>query len=367
MTRMKANNGFSAQRRTACVVVFRMGSALCCAVGAVCAESRAGVLPPPPPGVQTFERYGTEFSVIGAPGNASFTGGPFGDNAGLGGVSYEYAMARTQVTNAQWATFANAYRPYLKGDPYLVGIVDGSFVQYDQATDRFYAAPGFEQAPAATSWRMAARYVNWLENDQRLTQDAFESGVYDTRTFSDRGVVPFTDQLLPNPNAHVRLPFVTESVKAGYYDPNRNGVGQGGYWRFPNRTDAQLRIGFPEDGGETLAGYNIPPGAPFLSWVLPVASYQQVQSPWGLFDISGSGGDWQAETPDATRSRLTFGSMRLDLAPYLSDSLDYFVVGAYDAAIDAPLIGIRLVTVVPAPGVAPLCLVAAITLKRRRT
>ena len=313
-----------------------------------CAAVAAGAapLPPPPPGVQTIDRYGIEFSVVGMPGNAPYDGGSTGVNAGAGSVNHEFAIARTQVTNAQWVEFANAYRPYIKGDPDFRGIAEGILVRYDAGEDRYFALPGTEQVAATMSWRMAARYVNWLHNDKRTDAAAFASGAYDTTTFTPDAGSPFNDQLERSPGARFFLPTRDEWVKAAFFDPNRDGMGAAGYWTYPNRTDQPLRYGFPAEGGESIVGAE---GIPPFSWYLPVASYLSTQSPWGLFDLSGSSADWNEDATIDRSSRFWSGTGRRDIVPDLSDSLLLgfpYASWPYDSL---PQAGLRLAFLVPAP------------------
>lgn len=324
-------------------------------------------LPPPPPGVQTIERYGMDFSVVGAPGNAPFAGGPFGNNAGTGDIDHAYAIGRTQITNGQWVEFANSYRPFITGNPDFAGIAEGLFIRYDAGQDRYITRPGSEQFAANVSWRMAARYCNWLHNDKRLDAAAFATGAYDTTTFTADGVFPFGDALDPMPGARVRLPLIDEWIKAAYFDPQRHGQDQPGYWLFPNRTDSVLPPGLPGTSGQTTAGLSTV-GLPFFSWYLPVAAYPTVQSPWGLFDLSGSGRDWGSEATIDLSSRFTFGSQRLDLVPEFSDSLEWFPIGASFASDVFPSAGVRLIFVIPAPSAALLaCIAPTIFAPRRRS
>lgn len=68
-------------------------------------------LPPPPDGVEATYEYGQEFVTIGDAGNRptypeETPGFPYW---GMGGVGYEFRMARTEVTVGQWFDFVRAY------------------------------------------------------------------------------------------------------------------------------------------------------------------------------------------------------------------------------------------------------------------
>jgi formylglycine-generating enzyme required for sulfatase activity len=317
-------------------------------------------------GAQISRDHGYEFVTVGAPGNAAYPGGLFGRNAGSGSVAEPFRIARTQVTNAQMAEFANAYLPFMQGDPgQQYGIV-GIFIRFDYDINRYVVNPGSEQVAAAMSWRAAARYCNWLCNDRQSTAAAFETGAYDTSTFGDLPGRQFSDQLVHTQDARFYIPTRSQWVKAAYYDPNRSGPGQGGYWTYPNASDNELRYGFPWEGGESIAGAwrDIPP----YSWELPVASYEGTQSPWGLFDLSGSSRDWNEDDDGNRGARLYSGSSRIEGVPFSTDSLyrsEAFPVYPNDGVNFA---GLRIAATVPTPGGGvTMCVVLTMAaLSRRR-
>ena len=75
-------------------------------------------------------------------------------------------------------------------------------------------------------------------------------------------------------------------MKAAYYDPDRYGPGEGGYWYEPGSSNQTLNLGPPTSpNAETsrdLAVFDLQ-----YSDGLPVLSYPQTRSPWGLADVSG--------------------------------------------------------------------------------
>lgn len=342
---------------------------VCCAALASSSSALAD-LPPLSPvavasGAQLSREHGYEFVTVGAPGNAAYPGGVLGSNAGSGSVADPFRIARTQVTNAQMAEFANAYLPFMQGDPGRQYGIVGIFIYFDYNSNRYEVNPGSEQVAASMSWRMAARYCNWLCNDQQHTAAAFETGAYDTSTFGDLPGLRFTDQLVHTPGARFYIPTRSQWVKAAHYDPNRSGPGQGGYWTYPNASDNELRPGLPWEGGESVAGaQDIPP----YSWELPVASYESTQSPWGLFDLSGSSQDWNEDATAFRGGRRFSGSPRLTGFPTYADSL--YLTRASSVYPDelADFAGLRIAATVPSPaaGFTMCVLLAAGSVSRRR-
>lgn len=101
-------------------------------------------------------------------------------------MGYVYRMETTEVTKAQWFEFVNAYSTY------YTGFVDdtiftSSGIIFNPLVDRYVLRAGEENTPASgVTWRFAARYVNGLNNSKAITREAFETGAYDTSTFTKK-------------------------------------------------------------------------------------------------------------------------------------------------------------------------------------
>lgn len=266
-----------------------------------------------------------------------------------GSVNYEYRIATTEVTTADWLEFVNAYAPYYSG-----ARTDSNFTsRYIHPTSvlpsqplEYRAVAGTEQLPATMAWYYAARYVNWLENGKANTREAFERGVYDTSTFvgnpDDGWQVP-ADRA---PGARFWIPTLDEWIKAAFYDPDRYGPGEEGYWKRPNGGDGPLIPGYPEDGGQTSAGIPLPADGSWPRW-LPVGAYPDVQSPWGLLDVSGGMSEWMGDGPNQSNFRYSGGSFAfITYDEEWTDRID--AIGSGFANIGGT--GFRLASVVPAPG-----------------
>ena len=94
---------------------------------------------------------------------------------------------------------------------------------------------------------------------------------------------------------------------ASFWDPNRHGAGQGGFWQYVNGSDRPPVPGFPDEpGAETSAGIPITRiDLPYTALGdIPVGAYPQSQSPWGLLDTSGGVEEWtegvEGSWPDTT-------------------------------------------------------------------
>jgi formylglycine-generating enzyme required for sulfatase activity len=296
---------------------------------------------------------GFSWATIGAPGNRATLPEevPYQPDLSIGAVPYSYRMTQTEITVGQWFQFVQAYTPYWGGrrnDSTFIGHWIQPTSLNPNVPLSYTIVPGAENRPTTMSWRMAARYCNWLQNGRSGQQSAFENGVYDTSTFTINPDGTFNDQPVHTPGTQYWIPTLDEWTKAGYYDPNRYGTGQGGYWIYPNGTNQPLISGYPEDGGQTNAGDTFPPDD---QRYLDVGSYPNVRSPWGLLDVSGGVSEW-LENSAAQESRFYRGTAQFTFAPEFYDRLDTAVVGG------SPWfggIGLRLAS--PIPGPATPCVV----------
>jgi hypothetical protein len=199
--------------------------------------------------------------------------------------------------------------------------------------------PGTENYPTVMGWRYAAIYCNWLCNGKAHTASAFASGAYDINTFTTNPDGTVNDQLTHSAGAQFWTPTLSEWVKGAYYDPNRYGAGLEGYWRSPNGTNNTLVSGAPGTG-QTNAGIASP-------GVTTVGSYPEVQSPWGLLDVSGGVSEWtELPSSGSATNRLVMGSRYRSPTYVLEDHPDY-AIGYFDAGLD--LAGVRIASLVPSP------------------
>jgi len=311
----------------------------------------AGTVPPD---------YDWQWSTIGDPGNRHTNDDEVFLWTGTrrGSVDYEYRMATTEVTVGQWLEFVEAYTPYYfqnTGNSFARIDFTGSWidVQNGQASIDIEASAN---QPTNMSWEYAARYVNWLHNGKVIEDWAFESGVYDTSTFTRNPDGTHNHQMAHDPDADFWIPTVDEWTKAAYWDPNKNN-GEGGYWKFQNSSDIEplLRL-------ERNATDGFTDGYP-----LDVGSFPDVQSPWGILDMAGGMSEWSESADTDNRIRAIFGTF------YASDYGNLFTidqVGWNSSAGPGVLagMGLRLVSRVPSPGtVLPVAAAVLLLIPRRRT
>ncbi len=266
----------------------------------------------------TIPDYNFDWVVIGDPGNPGFEGGPAGQLAGRGSLDYEYRMTRTEVTASQWFEFVQAFAPYAGAEANSFGFTGFwiNLIGPSGIPSSYQITPGLENRPTNISWRMAARYVNWLHNDKTDSLESFAMGVYDTSTFTQNEDGFYNDQATHCPDAKFWIPTLDEWIKGVYYDPTLN-AGAGGWWYQPASSDESLIAGLASKGGQTNASLFGVPGFP--TEILNVGSYPDVQTPWGLLDASGGMQEWTEEFANFSHSlRHTKGSS------FFSDEFYYF-------------------------------------------
>ena len=252
----------------------------------------AGTVPPD---------YGFNWAIIGDPGNRATLDSEIYDpynlypNQHLGAVNYEYRMATTEVTVGQYFEFAQVYHPYYTAntgnDLGLSDFTGGDIrLAWGEISIRGGTSP---DKPIDMGWEYAARYVNWLHNGKVNEEWAFETGVYDTSTFTQNPDGSWNHQAQHNPDALFWLPSRDEWTKAAYWDPELNN-GEGGYWQFTTSSDIE-----PLPGIERNTGFG--PDFP-----LDVGSFPDIMSPWGILDLEGGVSEW-TETVSSHDDRFIMG------------------------------------------------------------
>ncbi len=230
---------------------------------------------------------------------------PVGD-AGRGGVAYEYAISKYEITNQQYVEFLNAvargsdenklYNPKMFSD------LKGGIVRHTDPEGRHsYSTKAYmgNKPVNFVNWCSAARFVNWLHN-------GMPSGSQNESTTEDGAY-----RLLPGcesyarthrrPQARWALPSLEEMKKAAFFDPNKYSD-RGGFWKLATRSDDQL----PIEAMASIDGWALNPGTNTVNYgrsanwngsvggnVLSVGSGgAQSASSYGTFDQQGNVAEW---------------------------------------------------------------------------
>lgn len=300
----------------------------------------------------TIQDHGYEWAKVGHARNADWVGpGPGSAIVRVGGVDYRYRISRTEVSNRQWFEFVQAYAPFVAPGA-------GSSFEFTGTGIGLSGGGGYSLAEetadhaARVGWRFAARYTNWLHNGKVNEAWAFESGVYDSSTFDLPGGTVISDQRERSEGARYFLPTRDEWAKAVHFDPHRYGEGQEGYWFYPYSSDTAPVPGAPgTPGAQTNAGTTLN---------VPIMSYPDASTPWGLFDASGSVFEW-LETINPSQQGRYSGSSDSGPGQQINDAIN-----RWQQWTPSSLVGIRLASVIPAPGAPLVALAAALLVARTR-
>jgi hypothetical protein len=293
--------------------------------------------------------YDFDWAVIDDPGNSGWKGEiPILGN-GRGAVDYTYRISKKEVSSAQWLEFVQIVGPAIGDSNFArprhwgyLELFPGDFIGF---------APDPANSPVlGITWREAAMYCNWLHNDKQASIEAISNGAYDISTFGNNPDDSFTDQLTRNPDAKFWIPSFDEWIKAAHYDPNRYGQGEGGYWMYSHTSDTAPIPGLPGEG-ESSAGD--------IDWAdetysnldardIPLGSYPETTSPWGLLDTSGGGHEWTEAT--------LFGFNRLTMGAHAQGGIgpEFFAMDRIDrfgglSPDDANVTTLRIAAAIPNP------------------
>jgi formylglycine-generating enzyme required for sulfatase activity len=308
---------------------------------------------------QPVPSYDFDFVTIGdtrgGAGNPAYDGpvGGTGYPGGRGSVGYEYRIGRLEVTTGQWLDFINtfAHLPQYEffGDPSRWGAgVDGSFGGPGRRYVLSTVLPNAAMTPVqGLSWRECATYCNWLHNGKSSDPASLITGAYDTTTWGRDGtfVNPFTDGDTHLPGALFWIPTLDEWLKAGHYDPDRFGPGQPGYWEYSHSSDLPPVFG-PPGIGQTQGGN-------YGDWRTPLASYPDVQSPWGLLDTTGGVREWTEEWTSLSNRNVRHirgTAQGFPFSPDAGEHPDSIRVTSGDSPTGSgPDAGLRIASAVPSP------------------
>ena len=275
---------------------------------------------------------------IGNPGNAAYGGNP-GFPSGIGSVSYDYQMSRTETTRGQFAEFLNAVASNTSAPTYVTTLYSGST---NFGITRTLSGGSYTYTPdvnanlpiSNVSWTMAARYVNWLNNGQPTItsgtaawNSALNTGAYtmsDTRANTVSTVVA-RNSSAPGLTQKYFLPSADEWVKAAHYNPA--GAGSWNTWQTGVSSPTPAATSVPSGAGNTAVYAT---GTPVPGYAaLPVGSVPNTQSPYGLYDMLGNvtemtdtsnvaNGPWFAVSGNYSIAAANIGSWNINNNRYLS-------------------------------------------------
>jgi len=305
-----------------------------------------------------------DWAHVGNAGNAPDPG------TGFGAVSYNYAISKTEVTNAQYTAFLNAVDPTGANALALYnGSMAGNFggieLQAGNADgSKYVAQAGREQNPVTyVSFFDAMRFTNWLHNGQGAGDT--EAGAYTIGSGVDE---------VRSPGAKFWLPSEDEWYKAAYHDASAGTAGV--YFDYATGSDAEPISDQPGDNpaavnylnNDNVAngfndGYAVSGSTSFPSSTNPftdVGAYTGAASPYGTFDQNGNVLEWNEAVISAPFRGLRGGSWN-DFSGSLRADSRY----GNNPTIEFADVGFRVATV-PEPSTVLMGAMAACGLLMRR-
>jgi sulfatase modifying factor 1 len=283
-----------------------------------------------------------------------------------GAMDHAYNIGKYEVTAGQYTEFLNAVAATDTYGLYNTNMWNNEYgckierMGESGSYSYFVAAEWANRPVNYVSWGDAARFANWLHNDQLM-------GAQDLTTTEDGSYYlngAITDAALlavaREPGATWVVPSEDEWYKTAYH---RNDGVTGNYWDYPMGSNTTPDNGNP--GGDTGNSANLYDGdytigSPY--WRTDVGYFGLSNSPYGAFDMGGNVWEWNEAVIDAYRG-VRGGSSRFE---------GYYPQAAYRYSFNSPPtiefdhIGFR-VAEVPEPGtIALLALAGAGVLGRRR-
>jgi formylglycine-generating enzyme required for sulfatase activity len=272
-------------------------------------------------------------------------------------------MGTFDVTAAQYTQFLDAVA---KADPYKLynSIMasgwaachirrTGSSGSYVYTVDA-----GYENRPVnMVSWASAARFCNWLTNNQPT--GAQGSATTESGSYFLNGAT--TDQVLVtitrSANARYVLPTINEWHKAAYYDPEK--PGGAGYWDYSTMSDS-LPSNMLSGSGNNNANYYNGGYTDPVHYLTDVGAFTASPSAYGTFDQGGNVWQWTENVVGNIYHDLRGGSF----ADYGSYMRADYLCGPTPPNVYS-YIGFR-VSEVPEPGTLAILAIGAVGLLKRR-
>lgn len=169
----------------------------------------------------------------------------------VGGVGYEFGVAKLEVTVGQWVAFLNTVDPSGNNRHRLYSETESGaewprFGQVDWASG---ARPGHHYSPAAPEWvdkpygfanfLRSARFINSLYNGKLISKKSGSEGAFTYTTYKVRlsrntesGMYDMRNRKATRSHkTGFVVPSQNEWIKSAYYDPS--GGGTYSYWKYP--------------------------------------------------------------------------------------------------------------------------------------
>ncbi|MGD8450599.1 MAG: SUMF1/EgtB/PvdO family nonheme iron enzyme [Phycisphaerae bacterium] len=315
-------------------------------------------------GVSASAELVIDMVTVGNPGNPEDTHGD-----GHGRVNYAYDIGKCEVTAGQYTAFLNAvagvdtyglFNPRMWSSDYGCKIERYAGNGTPGAPFQYRVAEDWADRPVNyISWGDAARFVNWLHNDQPTGSQGLgttEDGSYFlNEAMSDDALLAVTRKS----DATWVIPREDEWYKAAYH--KNDGV-TGNYFDYPTGSDSvpSNDLVDPDPGNNATyddGDYTI--GSPYYR--TEVGAHENSASPYGTFDQGGNVAEWTeaifyGSTRGSRGGAFCFGEV------YLRAAYD---TGCVNPTAEGRNFGLRVCRVPEPASIVTLALAGLATLRRR--
>ncbi|MCC6908512.1 MAG: SUMF1/EgtB/PvdO family nonheme iron enzyme [Phycisphaerales bacterium] len=288
-----------------------------------------------------------------------------------GRVGYNYSISSHEVTNAQYAAFLNSVA--VESDPHELWLPSiqprwpDEIRRFDNGRGgyRYEVVAGKQNNPVVrVTHRSFFRMMNWLHNGMQNDLSTTDYGAYDTSQwgFDQNGL--YTDSMSHEPNARFWLVSEDEWYKAAYFDPNRYGAGEAGYWTYPTTHDDEPDTWFRMDADpRNSAIYD-------AVYSEPVGSIPLTYSPWGVYDMAGNAREilasWYTDGEPYGIAYVTRGSDFFGVRLY-DDKAHRDWQGAYfGGTLNLNRVSFRIVSPIPSAGSGMILVILSLMLYPRK-
>jgi len=228
---------------------------------------------------------------VGNVGNAA-------DTTGYGSVGYSYNIGEYDVTATQYTAFLNAVAGTDTYGLYNSGMATASFAscgisQSGGPGSYSYATTKNGDFPMNyVSWGDAARFCNWLTNNQPTGAEGI--GTTETGSYTLNGVTSpaALSAITRNAGADYVIPTENEWYKAAYYNPSSSG-----YYRFPTRSNTPPSNVLSATGTSNANYNNNAQYTDPINYLTPVGAFAASPSSYGTFDQGGDVFQWNETCP----------------------------------------------------------------------
>ncbi len=262
----------------------------------------------------TASAVNIETVPVGNPGNAGELSGAsawygYGPDRICGSVDYTYNIGKHEVTAGEYRDFLNAVAKTDTYGLYNTNMWSNSYGCRIEQTGvpgnySYSVAPDSVNRPVTdVSWGDAARFANWLHNNQ-------PTGPQDSTTTEDgayflNGVTSNEDLLVVNRKSNWKWAITSEDewYKAAYH---KGGSTNAGYFDYPTGNDTAPGRDVADASGNNANYFTT---ASAFTGTTAVGEFQNSDSPYGTFDQGGNAWEWNEAALDGSSRGTRGGSI----------------------------------------------------------